>query len=180
MLLELTNGDMTALGQIPEDSNHEGIAPVIIENTSKYDVTAWLSERIIEINNSINDTNATGIQIVPTIAVLVKNETIVEPIANSLNRHLEDVNLTAEACKDGKSLGESKGVRVFSIEHIKGLEFEAVFFVDIDDLAILYPDMFEKYLYVGVTRAATYLGMTCSKSLPSKLEPLRIMMKDTF
>jgi DNA helicase IV len=71
-------------------------------------------------------------------------------------------------------------VRVFSVEHIKGLEFEAVFFVDVDELATFYPDTYEKYLYVGVTRAATYLGMTCSNTLPSKLEPLRALMGESF
>lgn len=66
------------------------------------------------------------------------------------------------------------------MEHIKGLEFEAVFFVDIDKLAQSYPETYEKYLYVGVTRAATYLGMTCSTTLPSLLEPLRDLMGETF
>lgn len=52
-------------------------------------------------------------------------------------------------------------VRVFDIQHIKGMEFEAVFFVSIDQLATLHPALFDKYLYVGITRAATYLDVTC-------------------
>jgi len=64
---------------------------------------------------------------------------------------------------------------VFAIQHIKGLEFEAVFFVGVDKLAAIHPELFDKYLYVGITRAATYLGMTCAGKLPSTLEPLRRM-----
>lgn len=53
-------------------------------------------------------------------------------------------------------------MRVFSIEHIKGLEFEAVFFADVDRLAEAQPELFDRYIYVGATRAATFLGLTCS------------------
>jgi hypothetical protein len=59
---------------------------------------------------------------------------------------------------------------VFDVQHIKGLEFEAVFFVGVDQLAQRYPDLFEKYLYVGATRAAMFLGMTSSTAmLPEKM-----------
>ncbi|MFM5708481.1 ATP-binding domain-containing protein [Aeromonas veronii] len=64
-------------------------------------------------------------------------------------------------------------MRVFDIKHIKGLEFEAVFFVGIDQLATLHPSLFDKYLYVGTTRAATYLGVTCWGALPSAIDSLR-------
>ena len=64
-------------------------------------------------------------------------------------------------------------MRVFDIQHIKGLEFEAVFFVGIDQLAALHPAMFDNYLYVGTTRAANYLGVTCEGALPTAIESLR-------
>lgn len=70
-------------------------------------------------------------------------------------------------------LGERSEVRVFDVQHIKGLEFEAVFFVDVDDLEGRRPDLFERYLYVGATRAATYLGLTCrGAELPRSLAQL--------
>ena len=67
-------------------------------------------------------------------------------------------------------------IRVFNVQHIKGLEFEAVFFIGIDRLAQNYPDLFGNYLYVGATRAATYLGVTCEQELPANM----IELKDTF
>ena len=33
--------------------------------------------------------------------------------------------------------------------------------------------MFDKYLYVGTTRAANYLGVTCEGALPTAIESLR-------
>lgn len=42
----------------------------------------------------------------------------------------------------------------------------------IDRLAERPPDLFDKYLYVGATRAATYLGLTSEESLPLTLSPL--------
>ena len=59
------------------------------------------------------------------------------------------------------------------------LEFEAVFFVGVDGLAARDPDLFDKYLYVGATRAATYLGMTCAETLPNAMKGmLSVFAKD--
>ena len=63
-------------------------------------------------------------------------------------------------------------MRVFDVRHIKGLEFEAVFFIGIDRLAENYPELFGNYLYVGATRAATYLGLTCERELPLNMAGL--------
>ena len=70
-------------------------------------------------------------------------------------------------------MGQDNDVRVFDIQHIKGLEFEAVFFIGIDRLAADQPELFDKYLYVGTTRAATYLGLTCDVALPPAMSALK-------
>src|SRR5262245_32763041 len=72
-------------------------------------------------------------------------------------------------------MGQDNDVRVFDVQHIKGLEFEAVFFIAIDRLAALQPELFDKYLYVGTTRADTYLGVTCEDALPPVSETLQPM-----
>lgn len=56
-------------------------------------------------------------------------------------------------------------MRVFDIQHIKGMEFEAVFFVSIDQLATLHPALFDKYLYV-VTNGAIVIHTQRLKSDP--------------
>jgi hypothetical protein len=68
---------------------------------------------------------------------------------------------------------DQREVRMFDVQHIKGLEFEAMFFVGVDGLADRILDLFCRFVYVGMTRAATYLGITCNGTLPAALEPLR-------
>ena len=167
-LLKLLGGEMDSRGQLPKDSSHDGLDPVLVENCSNNDDAAeWLVDRIKEVERSV------GIGGMPTVAVLVDTESAVEPMANSLNILLEDISLTAVPCKDGQALGEGTDVRVFDAKHIKGLEFEAVFFVGVDALEEGLGELFGKYLYVGATRAATYFGVTCNESLPNVLEPIR-------
>lgn len=85
-----------------------------------------------------------------------------------------DHNLNVVACYKGQFAGQENDIRVFDIRYIKGLEFEAVFFIGIDKLASEKPELFDKYLYVGATRAATYLGLTCNgEELPTKVRSLQ-------
>jgi DNA helicase IV len=109
----------------------------------------------------------------PSVAVLVDGEGEVQPLAEALDRILSAHNIRVVACPTGQVVGQDNDVRVFDVQHIKGLEFEAVFFVSIDKLAAHHPQLFDKYLYVGATRAATYLGLTCSTpGLPEKITTL--------
>lgn len=150
---------------LPDRLDAEGLPPVwrasLSDNTA---VAEWLTERIHEIDRMVGKAT--------TIAVLVNEEEQVEPLALELNDRLEEINLSAVACKDGKVVGNDRDVRVFNIQHIKGLEFEAVFFVDLDRTVSKHPDLFSKYLYVGATRAATYLGVTFTGQVPKQIEPL--------
>jgi hypothetical protein len=47
-----------------------------------------------------------------------------------------------------------------------------VFFIGVDNLARYAPELFDRYLYVGTTRAATYLGVHCETDLPAALKVL--------
>lgn len=164
-LLRLQEGDLNALGQLPNESTHEGVRPVLLENANEDDTAIWIAERVTEVERTV--------KLMPTVAVLVNAEDDVKPMAERLTRYLEAVNLKAVACEEGKALGEGTDVRVFDIQHIKGLEFEAVFFAGVDRLAEQKPELFDRYLYVGATRAATYLGMVCYGVLPVKLQTLK-------
>jgi DNA helicase IV len=128
-------------------------------------IGAWLSARIEEIERLS--------KVLPPIAVLVSDEDDVIPLADFLNGVLEGRNIRAVPCSRGQLSGQDNDVRVFDVQHIKGLEFEAVFFVGVDRLAERYPDLFEKYLYVGATRAAMFLGITSgADGLPEKMTVL--------
>lgn len=172
-LLPIFSGDESTAGELPKDLNHLGVDPVLIERIAgNAEISEWLAARISEIDNEIKP--------LPTIGVLVEKEEQVQPFTDALSIALEDLNIEAEACLGGKSLGVKSGVRVFSAEYVKGLEFEAVFFINIDKLANSLPKLFEKYFYVGVTRAATYLGLTCEQELPAKLQKVKGMFTDSW
>ena len=146
----------------PEGAEHQGLPPALgkgLADTAA--VSSWIAARIVEIETSL--------QQLPTIAILVRAENQVEPMATALANDLANSNIRVVACPEGRVRGSENEVRVFDVQHIKGLEFEAVFFVGIDRLAAAQPDLFDKYLYVGATRAATYLGLTCEGDLPPGL-----------
>lgn len=150
---------------LPTEVNNEGVAPALLEFAVGGDVPAWLATRIREIEQFIGQ--------LPSTAIFVNSEAEVEPLALALNDALAEQNIQVVACREGQTVGQESNVRVFDIQHIKGLEFEAAFFVGIDQLAADRPDLFDKFIYVGATRAAQYLGMTCTSKLPATLEPLR-------
>lgn len=150
---------------LPTLVDNDGVPPALLEGVSTDDVVLWLAERILEIERFVGQ--------LPSTAIFVNSEKDVGPIAEALNAALAEDNIPVMACREGQAVGQEGNVRVFDIQHIKGLEFEAVFFISIDQLAAMHPALFDKYLYVGATRAATYLGLTYESQLPARIEELR-------
>lgn len=149
----------------PSRRSTEDPAPLLIENVSGEPLAVWLANRILEVERLVGR--------VPSIAVFVDSEECIDPIVKLTAPYLAERNLQIVGCRDGRDVGSAQEVRVFDTRHIKGLEFEAVFFVGVDVLAPRMPELFERYIYVGITRAATFLGLTCQAQLPQKLEPIR-------
>jgi len=117
-------------------------------------VVNWLGPR----GMSEGQLREVGMILVPQVHLRV--------LVNPVKRHLDGMSSRYR-------VGHENEIRVFDVQHIKGLEFEAVFFANLDRLADEKADLFPSYLYVGSTRAATYLGLTCEKSLPTVLAPTR-------
>lgn len=158
---------------LPEHVNSEGVPPVLAEGMADHEeMVDWLAARIREIESTL--------QTLPSIAVLVNSEDEVQRVADTLDSVLMNLNIRAVACPNGKVMGQGNDVRVFDVQHIKGMEFEAVFFVGVDRLAAMHPGLFDKYLYVGTTRAATYLGVTCDGELPSAIAGVRPMFAEAW
>lgn len=153
---------------LPVNVDNEGVLPTLLEHAQgQSQVVEWLAQRIREIEQFLGQ--------LPSIAIFVESEAEVQPLADALSEALATENAQVVACPKGQVMGQDNDVRVFDVQHIKGLEFEAVFFVGVDRLASTRPQLFDKYLYVGTTRAATYLGWTCDGSLPDKIASLRSM-----
>ena len=154
-----------SIGQTAADMEGNEASPVLKEHHgSVEDIARWLAERIREIEGSLGQ--------LPSIAVFVTSEEQVEPLAAALNSELAGDNLQAVACLRGRVKGQENDIRVFDVQHVKGLEFEAVFFIGVDQLAQKMPLVFARYLYVGATRAATYLGLSCQTVLPQSFRHL--------
>ncbi len=171
---KIIDGDITSYEQ-PKYLDINGLDPVIGYNLNNTEmISDWLSDRIIEIEQIVQDK-------LPSIAILVNTEQQIEPLQKALNQKLASKNIEVDACLKGQILGSRNNVRIFSVDYIKGLEFEAAFFVSVDELANIKPDIFEKFLYVGVSRAATFLGLTVVENkLPSKISSLKTLFKDKW
>ena len=140
--------------------------PLILVTDDEDEKLNWIAERIIEIYKAYGDS-------IPSIAIFLPNENQLEGFATKLGNldTLSDVGILVKACRNGEVLGDKNTVRIFSIDKIKGLEFEAVFFHNLDELQNqnLSSDLLLKYLYVGLSRATFYLGLTVAGELNSDL-----------
>jgi len=159
----------------PEDQQNEGFDPVLGAGLGDLnDLAAWLVSRIREIGILTKGA-------MPTIALLVDDEERLDELAAHLKPHLEDLSMRAVPCPKGLVKGQDGDVRIFDVQHVKGLEFEAVFFVGLDGLAKQKPELFDRYLYVGATRAATFLGLTISgDQLPERISPLQPRLQEAW
>lgn len=129
------------------------------------ELARWLTSRILEIQRFCNDE-------LPSIAVFVPSKPSGESIECELKPMLEEVGILCELCLTGQPSDDSTKVRIFDVRLIKGFEFECVFFIDIDLLEALHPKLIDKYLYVGVTRASSFLAVTYRKRFPRRLEKI--------
>ena len=161
----LASDEVSVDAALPDYVNNEGVLPILAKNLIKErEIVKWLGERIREIERFVDQ--------LPSIAVLVNSEEQVQSLSMNLSKELSEENIRVLPCPNGQVIGQDSDVRVFDVQHIKGLEFEAVFFIGLDRLAQSQPDVFDKYLYVGATRAATYFGLTCEQGFPKSLAGL--------
>lgn len=169
-----TSGEEPVLAELPDHVDNEGVAPALaagLHDPTK--LVRWLASRILEIEAAVQPNP------LPTIAVLVNSGELGKPVAEALDRELEACNLRAVDCTDGRTISEANEVGIFNVNDIKGLEFEAVFFLAIDRLAE-QQDLYARFLYVGATRAATYLGITCERELPVALGSLQASFVESW
>lgn len=149
------------------EKNEAEPKPLMLVSSEEELKLNWIAERIIEIYKAYGDS-------IPSIAIFLPEENQLENFAFNLGNldTLSDVGILVKASRNGEVLGDKNTVRIFSIDKIKGLEFEAVFFHNLDKLQSqnLTKDLLLKYLYVGLSRATFYLGMTLSEELKSDLK----------
>ena len=160
------------MGRTPEylsfmDKDEKEPSPLLFINHDENKTIEWMADRILEIYKAYGNS-------IPSIAVFLADESQLAIFANRLGEidRLADVDIKVKACNNGLVLGDSNTVRVFSIAFIKGLEFEAVFFHNIDHIfKVSDSETMLKNLYVGLSRATFYLGITSR----NKIEGLKFL-----
>ncbi len=159
------SGDSQAPSESINPADNDPV--VLVKKTPDAEQTAsWVAQRIKEIFDLSGGR-------LPSIGVLLPSESDVAPFTKLLKDELFDSAIDVEASLSGQSLGTTSKVRVFCVDHIKGLEFESVFFCDIDVMAEKQGDLIDKFVYVGLSRARSFLGMTFRNAFPEKLNSIK-------
>ena len=141
-MANLFDGASCTQTMVPRGAEEADVWPLLVEGRSGVALGTWLAERIHEVEK--------GVGWLPSIAVFVDGDALIDPLLENTQSVLAGRNIPIVGCKEGRIVGDALEVRVFDIQHIKGLEFEAVFFVGVDGMAKRMPDLFQRYLYVGL------------------------------
>lgn len=130
-IIVVFGGDQDAV-TLPANVDCEGVSPALLEGSpGRAEPVSWIADRIREIERFAHQ--------MPSIAVFVESEEEVQIIADALNYALANENAQVVVCPKGQVMGQENDIRVFDVQFIKGLEFEAVFFIGVDRLATLQP-----------------------------------------
>lgn len=134
--------------------------PIAYCSDDEYDKIDWIEQRISEVYKAYGKK-------LPSIAIFLNNK---EDIPNFVHQ-LEETDFAVDngiGVVDGSAgnvLASSNQIRVYPIDVVKGMEFDVVFFHNIDKNRMVN-DMIKRYIYVGVSRAAFFLGVTLENDSP--------------
>ena len=167
---EAINPDLLILQDRTQSAYQDDPSPLLLEGADQAMVSSWLAQQIADIESALGE--------LPSIAVFVNGNDQIEPTVDAVVEPLRDHSIEIVGCPGGRIVGDAQEVRVFDVQYIKGLEFEAVFFINLDDFAKDEPVLFHRFFYVGATRAATYLGITCRHELPDRFIPVRSLFSE--
>ena len=125
--------------------------PLWLESEDIDDKAEWIANRVIEAYKNYGE--------FPTIAIFTKDKITGERLKEALDDCdvLSSNGMQVRVCSE-EALADPTIIRIFPIEEVKGMEFEVAFFFDIDDLDST--SIVNRYLYVGISRAAMYLAVT--------------------
>lgn len=132
----------------------------------------WIARRILEVQKAYGE--------LPSIAIFTKDDEVAAEIVEILSDEDKLIQAGIEVLNcSGKNanLKDANRVRVFAIDKVKGMEFDVVFFYDIDNISD-DEDMINKYLYVALSRAAFFMAVTSDGSNQEISDKLKSMFDD--
>lgn len=130
--------------------------PLMFVSDDECEKAKWISDRILNIL-SIYDNE------LPSVAIFVGNKVNIRDFIDRINDIGSLSGIDVVDCSGDRQLQNKEMVRVFRLSEVKGMEFEAAFFYDIDDaIQSLDEQLMRRYLYVGISRATSHLAATMS------------------
>lgn len=130
--------------------------PLLLISDDEDKKAEWISLRIREIVESYEN--------LPSIAIFVGDEVNISEFIERIT-DLDLLNsIDIVDCSGNNILQNKEMIRVFRLSEVKGMEFEAVFFYDIDKAITGHSaELMRRFLYVGISRATSHLAATmCS------------------
>lgn len=131
--------------------------PLLLISNDEDEKAEWISNRILDIFNAYDKE-------LPSVAVFVGDDVNIKEFIDRIV-DLDLLNgIELADCSGNNTLQNKEMVRVFRLSEVKGMEFEAVFFYDIDRAIEGHStELMRRFLYVGISRATSHLAATmCS------------------
>ncbi len=134
--------------------------PLIYTNDSEAKKIRWIEKRIEEVYKAYSGH-------LPATAIFLNSKEDVTPFVEQMRQSatLQNAGIKIVDGSAGNVTGSKQEIRVYPINVVKGLEFDVVFFHNIDS-AGFNDETIKRYIYVGVSRAAFFLGATMTKEMP--------------
>ena len=134
--------------------------PLEFVSDDEDDKVEWIEQRIKEVYIAYGKK-------LPSIAIFLNNKNDISDFVDALREtdFIDDTGIEVINGSEGNVLASKNNIRVYPIDVVKGMEFDVVFFHNIDKV-IADPDLVKRFIYVGVSRAAFFLGVTMSKEMP--------------
>ena len=121
-----------------------------------YHKIEWISKRISEVYRAYGDQ-------LPSIAIFVTDKGYIPHFIDNLQntKFFIEKGIKVLDGTNASNIPENH-ICVYPIDVVKGMEFDVVFFHNIDK-SDADMDLVKRYIYVGVSRAAFFLGITMNE-----------------
>lgn len=128
--------------------------PLVLVSDDEDKKIGWIVKRLREVYLAYGKE-------IPSVGIFIPNGNSVDKFVKRLNDEdeLGEIKIAA-----GSETNVTKAVKVYELNEVKGMEFEVVFFYDLDKALVGDDkDMITRYLYVGISRATSHLAATFSQ-----------------
>ena len=132
-------------------------APLVYINETEFEKNGWIAKRISEVYKAYSER-------LPSIAIFVNDKGYIPKFIDNLEKtdFFKEKNIKVFDGTKNDSNSSENHICVYPIDVVKGMEFDVVFFHNIDNSSVNV-DLLKRYIYVGVSRAAFFLGITLSE-----------------